>query len=152
MNISNEQIIQSARRQRESVNSRMGVEPWHPHHRHSRGIAAVIAIAASFISFIAGYGVRANMSQSDIQPMAQNILVQHDTIVHTETVCDTIYQTRIVTKYVKSLTAQTSPVIDQKVMDNQIIENDAEQAACSMLCVTFLMPYWPPHEVDNNTK
>ena len=83
MKISNEQIIQSARRQRESVNSRMGVETWHPHHRHSRGIAAAIAIAASFISFIAGYGVRANMSQSDIQPMAQNILVQHDTIVHT---------------------------------------------------------------------
>ena len=33
-NITNEQIIQSARRQRESVNSRMGVETWHPHHRH----------------------------------------------------------------------------------------------------------------------
>ena len=133
-NITNEQIIQSARRQRESVNSRMGVETWHPHHRHSRGIAAAIAIAASFISFIAGYGVRANMSQSDIQPMAQNILVQHDTIVHTETVRDTVYQTRTVTKYVKPLTAQTSPVIDQKVMDNHIIEKDAEQAACSMLC------------------
>ena len=52
----------------------------------------------------------------------------------TETVRDTVYQTRTVTKYVKPLTAQTSPVIDQKVMDNQIIENDAEQAACSMLC------------------
>ena len=85
-NITNEQIIQSARRQRQSVNSRMDVETWHPHHRHGRGIAAAIAIAASFISFIAGYGIRANMSQSDIQPMAQNILVQHDTIVHTETV------------------------------------------------------------------
>ena len=108
MRITNEQIIQSARHQRESVNSRMGVETWHPHHRHSRGIAAAIAIAASFI--------------------------QHDTIVHTETVRDTVYQTRTVTKYVKPLTAQTSPVIDQKVMDNQIIENDAEQAACSMLC------------------
>ena len=120
MKITNEQIIQSARRQRESANSRMGVEPWHPHHRQGRGIAAVIAIAASFISFIVGYGFRANMSQSDIQPMAQNILVQHDTIVHTETVRDTVYQTRTVTKYVKPLTAQ--------------IENDAEQAACSMLC------------------
>ena len=70
-NITNEQIIQSARRQRQSVNSRMDVETWHPHHRHGRGIAAAIAIAASFISFIVGYGVRANMSQSDIQPMAQ---------------------------------------------------------------------------------
>ena len=66
MRITNEQIIQSARRQRESANSRMGVEPWHHHHRQGRGIAAVIAIAASFISFIAGYGVRVNMSQSDI--------------------------------------------------------------------------------------
>lgn len=134
MSITNEQIIQSARRQRETVNNRMDVAPWSRHQRPRRGLAAVIAIAASVISFIAGYGVRVNMSQSDIQPMAQNILVQHDTIVHTETVCDTVYQTRIVTKYVKPLTAQTSPVIDQKVMDNQIIENDAEQAACSMLC------------------
>ena len=134
MRITNEQIIQSARRQRELANSRMGVEPWHPHHRQGRGIAAVIAIAASFISFIVGYGFRANMSQSDIQPMAQNILVQHDTIVHTETVRDTVYQTRTVTKYVKPLTAQTSPVIDQKVTDNHIFEKDAEQAACSMLC------------------
>ena len=134
MRITNEQIIRSARRQRESANSRMGVEPWHPHHRQGRGIAAVIAIAASFISFIVGYGFRANMSLSDIQPMAQNILVQHDTIVYTETVRDTVYQTRTVTKYVKPLTAQTSPVIDQKVMDNHIIEKDAEQAACSMLC------------------
>ena len=120
-NITNEQIIQSARRQRQSVNSRMDVETWHPHHRHGRGIAAAIAIAASFISFIVGYGVRANMSQSDIQPMAQNILVQHDTIVHTEAVRDTVYQTRTVTKYVKPFTAQTSPAIDQKVMYNQII-------------------------------
>jgi len=134
MRITNEQIIQSARRQRETVNNRMDVTPWSRHQRPRRGLAAVMAIAASFISFIAGYGVRANISQSDIQPMAQNVLVQHDTIVHTETVRDTIYQTRIVTKYVKPLTAQTSPVIDQMVMDNQIIENDAEQAACSMLC------------------
>ena len=133
-NITNEQIIQSAHRQRQSVNSRMDVETWHPHHRHGRGIAAAIAIAASFISFIVGYGVRANMSQSDIQPMAQNILVQHDTIVHTETVRDTVYQMRTVTKYVKPLTAQSSPAIDQKAMDNQISGNENEQAACSMLC------------------
>ena len=43
MKISNEQIIQSARRQRESVNSRMGVETWHPHHRHSRGLLLATA-------------------------------------------------------------------------------------------------------------
>ena len=40
MRITNEQIIRSARCQRESANSRMGVEPWHPHHRQGRGIAA----------------------------------------------------------------------------------------------------------------
>ena len=127
-NITNEQIIQSARRQRQSVNSRMDVETWHPHHRHGRGIAAAIAIAASFISFIVGYGVRANMSQSDIQPMAQNILVQHDTIVHTETVRDTVYQMRTVTKYVKPLTANKRLVL--------------------CYAITSLMPYWPPHKVS----
>ena len=94
MRITNEQIIQSARRQRETVNNRMDVAPWSRHQRPRRGLAAAIAIAASFISFIAGYGVRANISQSDIQPMAQSILVQHDTIVHTETVRDTVYQMR----------------------------------------------------------
>jgi hypothetical protein len=134
MRITNEQIIQSARRQRETVNNRMDVAPWSRHQRPRRGFAAVIAIAASFISFIAGYGVRANISQSDIQPMAQSILVQHDTIVHTETVRDTVYQMRTVTKYVKPLTAQSSPAIDQKAINHQISENEAEQAACSMLC------------------
>jgi hypothetical protein len=32
------------------------------------------------------------------------------------------------------LTAQSSPAIDQKTMDYQISENEAEEAACSMLC------------------
>ena len=134
MKITNEQIIQSARRQRQSVNGHIDVEPWYAHHRQRNGIAVATGIAASFISFIAGYGVRANISQSDIQPMAQNVLVQHDTIVHTETVRDTVYQMRTVTKYVKLLTAQSSPAIDQKAIDHQISENEAEQAACSMLC------------------
>lgn len=134
MRITNEQIIQSARRQRETVNNRMDVAPWSRHQRPRRGLAAVIAIAASVISFIAGYGVRANISQSDIQPMAQNALVQHDTIVHTETVRDTVYQTRTVTKYVKPLTAQSSPAIDQNTTYKQISGDEAEQAACSMLC------------------
>ena len=134
MKITNEKIIQSARHQRQSVNYSMGVEPWHTHHRRGRGIAAAIAIAASFISFIAGYGFRANISRSDILPMAQSNLVQHDTIVHTETVRDTVYQTHIVIKYVKPLTAQSSPAIDQKAMDHHISENEPEQSACSMLC------------------
>ena len=64
MRITNEQIIQSARRQRETVNNRMDVAPWSRHQRPRRGLAAAIAIAASFISFITGYGVHANISQS----------------------------------------------------------------------------------------
>lgn len=134
MKITNEQIIQSARRLRQSVNGHIDVESWYAHHRQRHGIGVAIGIAASFISFIVGYGFRANMSQSDIPPMAKNILVQRDTIVYTETIRDTIYQMRIVTKNVKSLTAQTSPAIDQKITENHISENDAEQAACSMLC------------------
>ena len=84
--ITNEQIIQSARRQRQSVNSRMEVEPWKPRHHHGRGIAAIITIAASLLSFIAGYGIHAKMFKSDIQPLAQVVQVQHDTIMMTETI------------------------------------------------------------------
>ena len=132
MKISNEQIIQSARRQREAVNNRMDVEPWSHGHRRGRGLAAVIGIAASLVSFIAGYGLHANMSQSDLQPLAQTIQVQHDTIMHTETIRDTIYQTRIVTKYVKPLMAQTEP--QSTTSEIPQAATPAEQMACSMLC------------------
>lgn len=132
MKISNEQIIQSARRQREAVNNRMDVEPWSHSHRRGRGLAAVIGIAASLVSFIAGYGLHSNMSQSDLQPLAQTIQAQHDTIMHTETIRDTIYQTRIVTKYVKPLMAQTEP--QSTTSEIPQAETPAEQMACSMLC------------------
>ena len=132
MKISNEQIIQSARRQREAVNNRMDVEPWSHSHRRGRGLAAVIGIAASLVSFIAGYGLHANMSQSDVQPLAQTVKVQHDTIMHTETIRDTIYQTRIVTKYVKPLMAQTEP--QSTTSEIPQAATPAEQMACSMLC------------------
>ena len=132
MQISNEQIIQSARRQREAVNNRMDVEPWSHSHRRGRGLAAVIGIAASLVSFIAGYGLHANMSQSDLQPLAQTVKVQHDTIMHTETIRDTIYQTRIVTKYVKPLTAQTELQTTESEIPSTA--TPAEQMACSMLC------------------
>ena len=132
MKISNEQIIQSARRQREAVNNRMDVELWSHGHRRGRGLAAVIGIAASLVSFIAGYGLHANMSQSDLQPLAQTIQVQHDTIMHTETIRDTIYQTRIVTKYVKPLMAQTEP--QSTTSEIPQAATPAEQMACSMLC------------------
>jgi hypothetical protein len=132
MKISNEQIIQSARRQREAVNNRMDVEPWSHSHRRGHGLAAVIGIAASLVSFIAGYGLHANMSQPDLQPLAQTIQVQHDTIMHTETIRDTIYQTRIVTKYVKPLMAQTEP--QSTTSEIPQAATPAEQMACSMLC------------------
>ena len=132
MKISNEQIIQSARRQREAVNNRMDVEPWSHSHRRGRGLAAAIGIAASLVSFIAGYGLHANMSQSDLQPLAQTIQVQHDTIMQTETIRDTIYQTRIVTKYVKPLMAQTEP--QSTTSEIPQAATPAEQMACSMLC------------------
>ena len=132
MKISNEQIIQSARRQREAVDNRMDVEPWSHSRRSGRGLAAGIGIAASLVSFIAGYGLHANMSQSDIQPLAQTVKVQHDTIMHTETIRDTVYQTRTVTKYVKSLTAQTKPQSTESEIPQAA--TPAEQMACSMLC------------------
>ena len=92
-NITNEQIIQSARRQRQTVNNRIDVEPWQSHHRKDRGMAVAIAVAASLISFIAGYGLHSKMAQPDKQSLAQTIQVQHDTIMQIETIRDTVYQT-----------------------------------------------------------
>ncbi len=131
MKISNEQIILSARRQRQAVDSQMSVAPWQPRRRQSRTIAAIIAVAASLVSFIAGYGIRGKVSQPEAQPLAQSIVVQHDTIMRVETVRDTIYQTRVVTRYAQ-------PVIAQQTADAQPSSSDqqlpAEQMACSMLC------------------
>ncbi len=131
MKISNEQIIQSARRQRQAVDSQMSVAPWQPRRRQSRTIAAIIAIAASLVSFIAGYGIRGKVSQPEAQPLAQSIVVQHDTIRRVETVHDTIYQTRVITRYEKPLMAQQTTDSQPSSSDQQL---SAEQMACSMLC------------------
>ena len=131
MKISNEQIIRSARRQRQAVDSQMSVDPWQPRRRQSRTIAAIIAIAASLVSFIAGYGIRGKASQPEAQPLAQSIVVQHDTIMQVETVRDTIYQTRVVTRYEKPLMAQQTTDSQPSSPDQQL---SAEEMACSMLC------------------
>ena len=131
MKISNEQIIQSARRQRQAVDSQMSVAPWQPRRRQSRTIAAIIAVAASLVSFIAGYGIRGKVSQPEAQPLAQSIVVQHDTIMRVETVRDTIYQTRVVTRYENPLIAQQTADTQPSSTDQQL---PAEQMACSMLC------------------
>ena len=121
MNITNEQIIQSARRQREAVNSSIDVAPWNPRQPQRRGLAAIIAIAASLISFIAGYGLRGNLSQ-DVQPQAQPTLTQTIQIQR-----DTIYQTRIVTKHEPTLAANKEKPVT-------VPSDDIAQEACSMLC------------------
>ena len=130
-NITNDQIIQSARRQRQAVDSQMSVAPWHPRRRQGRSIAAVIAIAASLVSFIAGYGIRGKVSQPEAQPLAQSIVVQHDTIMRVETVRDTVYQTRVVTRYAQPLFAQQTAEPQPSTPDQQ---PSPEEMACSMLC------------------
>ena len=130
-NITNDQIIQSARRQRQAVDSQMSVAPWQPRRRQSRSIAAIIAVAASLVSFIVGYGIRGKASQPEAQPLAQSIVVQHDTIMQVETVRDTIYQTRVVTRYAQPLIAQQTAEPQPSTPDQQL---SAEEMACSMLC------------------
>lgn len=132
MQITNEQIIQSARRQRQAVDSRMEVEPWAPRHRKPYGLAAVIAIAASLVSFIAGYSIHANLQPSDVQqPLAQVVEIQHDTIMQQEIVRDTIYQTRTVTRYVDRQIAQADT---QSAEVETPSATSLHQMACSMLC------------------
>ena len=141
--ITDEQIIQSARRQRKAIDQRMNVEPWH-HRRQGRGFAAAITIAASLISFIAGYGIHSKMSQPITQPMAQVVQVQHDTILQTEVIRDTVYQTRIVTRHAKPKRVQPTPTTRQRMLASKEAQesptpsptrqSSAEQMACSMLC------------------
>ena len=130
-NITNDQIIQSARRQRQAVDNQMSVAPWQPRRRQSRTIAAIIAVAASLVSFIAGYGIRGKVSQPETQLLAQTVVVQHDTIRQVATVRDTIYQTRIVTRYEKPLVAQQATDSQPSSPDQQL---SSEEMACSMLC------------------
>ena len=130
MKISNEQIIASARRQRQKVESQMTIPPF---KRTSPSLWGgwVGAIAASLVSFFAGYALHANMPQS--QPaekhLAQVVEVQHDTIMQVQTVRDTIYETRVVTKYEPMLAkAEASPTLEEEY------DTSSEQKACSMLC------------------
>ena len=133
MKINNEQIIASARRQRQKVESQMRVEPWQGRQMvNSKWLnGKSIAVAASLVSFFAGYALHGGMPQSQPteNPVAQVVEVQHDTIMQVQTVRDTIYETRVVTKYEPMLAkAEASPTPEE--------EDDAssEQKACSMLC------------------
>ena len=71
------------------------------------------------------------VSQPEAQPLAQSIVVQHDTIMQVETVRDTIYQTRVVTRYAQPVIAQQTTESQPSSPDPQL---PAEQMACSMLC------------------
>ena len=89
------------------------------------------AIAASLVSFFAGYALHGGMPQSQPaeNPVAQVVEVQHDTIMQVQTVRDTIYETRVVTKYEPMLAkAEASPTFEEED------DTSSEQKACSMLC------------------
>lgn len=130
-NITNDEIIQSARRQRQAIDSQMSVAPWQPRQRQGRYTATIVAVAASLVSFVAGYGIRGKVSQPETQLLAQTVVVQHDTIRQVATVRDTIYQTRIVTRYAQPLVAQQASESHPSSPDEQ--PSPAEMA-CSMLC------------------
>ena len=130
MKISNEQIIASARRGRQKVESKMTISPF---KRTSPSLWGgwVGAVAASLVSFFAGYALHGGMPQPQPaeNPVAQVVEVQHDTIMQVQTVRDTIYETRVVTKYEPMLAkAEALPTSEQED------DTSSEQKACSMLC------------------
>ena len=130
MKISNEQIIASARRGRQKVESKMTISPF---KRTSPSLWGgwVGAVAASLVSFFAGYALHGGMPQPQPaeNPVAQVVEVQHDTIMQVQTVRDTIYETRVVTKYEPMLAkAEVSPTPEEED------DTSSEQKACSMLC------------------
>lgn len=130
MKISNEQIIASARRGRQKVESKMTISPF---KRTSPSLWGgwVGAVAASLVSFFAGYALHGGMSQPQPaeNPVAKVVEVRHDTIMQVQTVRDTIYETRVVTKYEPMLAkAEASPTFEEED------DTSSEQKACSMLC------------------
>ena len=130
MKISNEQIIASARRGRQKVESKMTISPF-KRTSPSLGGGWVGAIAASLVSFFAGYALHGGMPQPQPaeNPVAQVVEVQHDTIMQVQTVRDTIYETRVITKYEPMLAkAEASPTPEEED------DTSSEQKACSMLC------------------
>ena len=96
MKISNEDIIQSARRGRQKVDGQMHVEPWQGRQMvNSKWLnGKSVAVAASLIGFLAGFSLHANMATADSlearvesqepiansqQPIANNLEIRHDT-------------------------------------------------------------------------
>lgn len=131
MKVTNEQIIQVARRQRDTINNNINVAPWQRPKRHRSGLAAVIAVAACLVGFIIGYCLNNNGKQPEPQSVAHNSQVIHDTITQTETIHDTIYDTRIVTKYVTPLMAKSA---SKSTTQSSTHESQEEQAPCAMSC------------------
>lgn len=144
MKISNEQIIASARRQRQKVLNTidhlpLNIDHWAPPETvpsKNNGQRSMVngqwwIAAASLISFFAGYALHGDMPQSQPteNPVAQVVEVRHDTIMQVQTVRDTIYETRVVTKYEPMLAkAEASPTFEEED------DTSSEQKACSMLC------------------
>ena len=125
MNVTNEDIIQAARRQRQKVHDKIktpSISPVKREHPSPLRGGWVGSIAASLVGFFAGYALHTATPQPQPaeNPVAQ-VIVQHDTIMQVTTVRDTIYQTRIVTKYEKPMLAGAD-------------DTPPEQKACSMLC------------------
>jgi hypothetical protein len=125
MKITDEDIIQSAKRQRQSVENKMKT-PSNFSMGRTKSLplwgGLLGGIAASLIGFFAGFSLHANMPEPPTQPVAQTVQIQHDTIMQVQTVRDTVYQTRVVTKYEEPMLAEADD------------DTPAEQNACSMLC------------------
>ena len=138
MKISNEQIIESARRGRQKVESKMTISPC---KRTSPSLWGgwVGAVAASLISFFAGYALHGGMPQPQPteNPVAQVVEVQHDTIMQVQTVRDTIYETRVVTKYEPML---AKAELRQHLRKKTTRRQSRKPAPCC--ATTFPTNYW----------
>jgi len=133
MRISDEDIIQSAKRQRQSVESRMKT-PSNFSMGRTKSLplwgGLLGGIAASLVGFLAGFSLHANMvidngqqtTDNGQMAIASSLEIRHDTIMQVQTVRDTVYQTRVVTKYEEPMLAEADD------------DTPAEQNACSMLC------------------
>jgi len=70
------------------------------------------------------------LSKQESQPLAQVVQVQHDTIMQVETIRETIYQTRIVTKHMRPKRVQPTPTTRQRMLaSNEVGKSPASSPA-----------------------
>ena len=114
-NISDKEIFAAARRRRDKQNSQLSVRPWQPRYSAAWYIAVP---AACLVGFAFGFLLRPSAEVETPQQPVAHTIVKVDTVIVSQVVRDTIYQTTDIHKPVRPhpITAKTThPAPSEKI-------------------------------------